>query len=99
MPFRVASIGARRPRRAPQYPMTAETERAKDRSETGFSERRGFSLLQCAGRSKASSRNPPSPTGEEMKATMDNRMSRRQFLGTAAMAGAALTGIGNALAA
>ncbi len=29
----------------------------------------------------------------------DNRMSRRQFLGTAAVTGAALTGIGNALAA
>jgi L-fuconolactonase len=29
---------------------------------------------------------------------MRNKMSRRQFLGTAAMAGAALTGIGNALA-
>jgi predicted TIM-barrel fold metal-dependent hydrolase len=30
---------------------------------------------------------------------MDNRMSRRQFLGTAAMTGAALTGMGKALAA
>jgi predicted TIM-barrel fold metal-dependent hydrolase len=30
---------------------------------------------------------------------MDNRMSRRQFLGTAAMTGAALTGLGKALAA
>ena len=30
---------------------------------------------------------------------MGNNMSRRQFLGTAAMTGAALTGMGNALAA